>query len=99
MCCVYVPEGIVMAADSRLTRTKEIRDPVVIPSEDSTTKTEMHYETTYTLSDNTQKVLLIRKVNVGVSFCGNAIIDGMLLLILLGALKSKKLLQPILRKR
>ena len=77
MCCVYVPEGIVMAADSRLTRTKEIRDPVVIPSEDSTTKTEMHYETTYTLSDNTQKVLLIRKVNVGVSFCGNAIIDGM----------------------
>ena len=22
MCCIYVPEGIVMAADSRLTRTK-----------------------------------------------------------------------------
>ena len=22
MCCVYIPEGIVLAADSRLTRTK-----------------------------------------------------------------------------
>lgn len=77
MCCVYVPEGIVMAADSRLTRTKPTKDPVVLPSADPSTKTVLISETTYTLSDNTQKVLLIKKVNVGVSFCGNAIIDGM----------------------
>ena len=77
MCCVYVPEGIVMAADSRLTRTKPTKDPVVLPSADPSTKTVLISETTYTLSDNTQKVPLIKKVNVGVSFCGNAIIDGM----------------------
>ena len=77
MCCVYVPEGIVMAADSRLTRTKPTKDPLVLPSSDSSTKTIIIPETTYTLSDNTQKVLLIKKVNVGVSFCGNAIINGM----------------------
>lgn len=78
MCCIYVPEGIVMAADSRLTRTKPTKNPVVLPSvDDPSTKTVFISETTYTLSDNTQKVLLIKKVNVGVSFCGNAIIDGM----------------------
>lgn len=77
MCCIYVPEGIVMAADSRLTRTKPAKKPIVLPSNDPETKTVLLPETTYTMSDNTQKVLLIKKVNVGVSFCGNAIIDEM----------------------
>ena len=36
MCCVYIPEGIVLAADSRLTRTKtgnitEIPETETIP--------------------------------------------------------------------
>ena len=53
MCCVYVPEGIVMAADSRLTRTKPTKDPVAVPSTDPSTKTVLISETTYTLSDNT----------------------------------------------
>lgn len=30
----------------------------------------------YNLSDNSQKVLLIKKAGVGVSFCGEAMIDG-----------------------
>ena len=76
MCCVYVPEGIVMAADSRLTRTKNIKAPVEIPNADGTVKTVIIPETTYTSSDNSQKVLLIKKASVGVSFCGNAIIGG-----------------------
>ena len=76
MCCVYVPEGIVLAADSRLTRTKQTKPPVELPIKDSENKMVLLPETTYTLSDNAQKVILIKKVNVGVSFCGNALIDG-----------------------
>lgn len=75
MCCVYIPEGIVLAADSRLTRTKtgNIKE---IPETENTPKTVLIPKTTYTSSDNTQKVMLIKKSNVGISFCGNAIIDG-----------------------
>ena len=75
MCCVYVPEGIVMAADSRLTRTKPGK-AFELPLTEGQPKTVIVPQTTYTSSDNTQKVLLIHKVGVGVSFCGNAIIDG-----------------------
>lgn len=75
MCCVYIPEGIVLAADSRLTRTKT--DHIEkIPETEKNAKTVLVYKTTYTSSDNTQKVMLIKKSNVGISFCGNAIIDG-----------------------
>lgn len=76
MCCVYVPEGIVMAADSRLTKTKMNQLPVEIPTQAENTKTILCRETVYTTSDNTQKVLLIKKSNVGISFCGTAIING-----------------------
>ena len=75
MCCVYIPEGIVLAADSRLTRTKT-GNITEIPETDTTPKTILIPQTTYTSSDNTQKVMLIKKSNVGISFCGNAIIDG-----------------------
>lgn len=74
MCCIYVPEGIVMAADSRLTRTKR-NEPVELPPTNGNQKTLLP-QTIYTLSDNAQKVLLIKKVGVGVSFCGDAIING-----------------------
>nr|WP_054550311.1 hypothetical protein [Lysinibacillus sphaericus] len=57
---VYVPEGIVMAADSRLTGW--------IQNESGTDR--------FTLSDNSQKLMLVRESTVGVSFCGDAIIDG-----------------------
>lgn len=76
MCCVYAPEGIVLAADSRLTRTKVIKKPLEIANADGVIEKVIVPETTYTSSDNAQKVLFIRKASVGVSFCGNAIIDG-----------------------
>ena len=75
MCCVYIPEGIVLAADSRLTRTK-IGDIKEILETDKNSKTTLIPQTIYTSSDNTQKVMLLKKSNVGISFCGNAIIDG-----------------------
>ena len=75
MCCVYIPEGIVLAADSRLTRTKTGKI-IEIPENEGKLKTVLIPQTTYTSSDNTQKVMLIKKSNVGISFCGNAIIDG-----------------------
>ena len=57
---VYVPEGIAMAADSRLTGTKT-----------SNNITQM-----FTLSDNSQKVFLFKKFNIGISSCGDALING-----------------------
>ncbi|MBU5214553.1 hypothetical protein [Heyndrickxia oleronia] len=57
---VFVPEGIAMAADSRLTG---------------------HFQRDYgneifTITDNSQKLLLVRNETVGVSFCGDAILEG-----------------------
>lgn len=75
MCCIYVPEGIVMAADSRLTRTK-MTNSIDIPAKDGVPAKTVIFQTTYTSSDNAQKVLLIKKTGTGVSFCGDAMIDG-----------------------
>lgn len=75
MCCVYVPEGIVMAADSRLTRTKATNTNNV-PAKDGVPAKTIIFQTTYTSSDNAQKVLLIKKTGTGVSFCGDAMING-----------------------
>lgn len=61
---VYVPEGIVIAGDSRLTGHKDVVEG------EKTTRIE------YTLTDNSQKVMLLSKVPVGIAFCGDAIIDG-----------------------
>lgn len=73
MCCVYIPEGMVLAADSRLTSTKTGN---ITEMPETTVKTVTIPKIIYTSSDNTQKVMLIKKTNVGISFCGNAIIDG-----------------------
>lgn len=75
MCCVYVPEGIIMAADSRLTRTKS-QKAINLPHKEGENDKVLFVNSTYTLSDNAQKVLLIKKAGVGVSFCGDAMIDG-----------------------
>lgn len=75
MCCLYVPEGIVMAADSRLTRTKPTKT-VPLPKKEGEPEKIIQYETTYTLSDNAQKVLYIKKTKTGVSFCGGAMINN-----------------------
>ena len=37
MCCIFVPEGIIMAADSRLTRTRTSA-PVELPAEEGIRK-------------------------------------------------------------
>ena len=62
---VYLPEGIVIAADSRLTRRREYKD------ESGNTVIER-----FTISDNAQKVVLLNKCNVGVASFGNAFIEG-----------------------
>ena len=61
---VFIPEGIILAGDSRLTRK---RDEV---ENGKTVKKE------FTLTDNAQKVMLLSKVPVGIAFCGDAIIEG-----------------------
>jgi hypothetical protein len=55
----YVPEGIVMAADSRLT---------------GTTKHENGTIDRHNISDNSQKIFLIKDNSIGISCCGDAII-------------------------
>ncbi|MBU3176105.1 hypothetical protein KPL47_06950 [Clostridium estertheticum] len=57
----YVPEGIAMVADSRLTGSRKYEDG-------STDR--------YSLSDNSQKIFLLEKSRVGISFCGDAIIES-----------------------
>ncbi|MGI8216681.1 MULTISPECIES: hypothetical protein [Bacillus cereus group] len=57
---VFVPEGIVMATDSRWTR--------------SVTRDDGNKEI-YTLTDNAQKLVTVRNSTVGISFCGDAFID------------------------
>ncbi|MBQ4448375.1 MAG: hypothetical protein II897_08840 [Clostridia bacterium] len=66
MCTVYVPEGIVLAADSRMTGSMMIKTP------DGKTQPQGMF----TMSDNAQKVFLLSKVKVGISSCGLAVLDG-----------------------
>jgi hypothetical protein len=58
---VYVPEGIAMSADSRLTRTIQSQDGNV---------------DRYILTDSAQKLVLIKNGRIGVSFTGDAITNG-----------------------
>lgn len=61
---IYVPEGIVMAADSRITGKQE---RVVDGKKE---------RDSFTISDNGQKIVKLNKVKVGINFCGNMIKDG-----------------------
>jgi hypothetical protein len=58
---VFVPEGIAMAADSRLTGTRKRQDGFI---------------DRFVVTDNAQKLVLLRKATIGVSFYGDAIIEG-----------------------
>ena len=58
---VYVPEGIAMSADSRLTGYRE---------------NENGLTDRFAISDNSQKLFLINKSNVGIASCGDALVDG-----------------------
>ena len=66
MCTVYVPEGIVMAADSRMTGN------IALKTADGKTQ----QQGMFSISDNAQKVFLLSKVKVGISSCGAAILEG-----------------------
>lgn len=62
---VYLPEGIVIAADSRLTRT------ISSTAKDGTVTNDR-----FTITDNAQKIVLLEKCPVGIASCGTALIDG-----------------------
>lgn len=59
---VFVPEGIAMAADSRITATRTYTDKPV--------------EEKFTISDNGQKIFALTKRTAGISACGDAEIGG-----------------------
>ena len=61
ICTVYLPEGIVMSADSRMT---------------GSVKNDEHNTLSYTISDNAQKVFYLEKAKVGISCCGSMFIEG-----------------------
>lgn len=69
MCTVYVPEGIVIAADSRMMAN------VVLQTPDGKTQQQGMMN----VSDNSQKIFLLSKVKVGISSCGAAVLNNMLL--------------------
>lgn len=58
---VYVPDGIVLSADSRLTGTFKKDDGTI---------------ERYAISDNSQKIVLIRNSTIGVVLYGNGDVDG-----------------------
>lgn len=65
ICTVYIPEGIVMAAESRLTGHKSALDQ----------NGNIISTSNFTISDNSQKIILLGKTQVGISFCGNMYIN------------------------
>ncbi|MGL5152305.1 MAG: hypothetical protein ACRC7N_17250 [Clostridium sp.] len=58
---VFLPEGIVMASDSRMTGITNSKDGL---------------KHTRILSDNSQKLFLIKNGTIGISCCGDAIVAG-----------------------
>lgn len=58
---VYVPDGIALAADSRLTGHRKYPD--------GTTDR-------FTISDNAQKIILLRDSTIGVVYCGDSMLGG-----------------------
>lgn len=61
---VFLPDGIVLAADSRITKTKsESKDGII-------------HEKEFVFSDRGQKIVLLKKIPVGIAFCGSMKVDG-----------------------
>lgn len=86
MCSVFVPDGIVMAADSRqtvgITSVKPTGgQPVMQPTEPRIINRlnqpgQPPTVPIFSQSDNAQKIMLLSKVKVGISACGMGILDG-----------------------
>lgn len=64
MCAVYVPEGIVLASDSMLTMHQLVKEE----------EGKKIYK--INIIGNSQKVFLFGKVRYGISYAGNAFVDG-----------------------
>lgn len=60
----FLTDGMVLAADSRITKTK---------CED---KEGVKHEKEFTFSDEGQKIVLLKKIPVGIAFCGSMRVDG-----------------------
>lgn len=83
MCAVFVPDGIVMAADSRQTvGVTAVRQPQQMPTAvEPRVLNRMNQPgqppvQLITQSDNAQKIMLLSKVKVGISACGIGILKG-----------------------
>lgn len=88
MCSVFVPDGIVLAADSR--QTVGIAANIVKPGTQSgviqqgeprlvnrmNQPGQPPVTPIFTQSDNAQKIMLLNKVKVGISACGIGILNG-----------------------
>lgn len=84
MCMVFVPDGIVMAADSRqtvgITSVKPgAGQPLAQPEQRILNRMDRPGQPTapvFIQSDNAQKIMLLDKVKIGISACGLGILDG-----------------------
>ncbi len=83
MCAVFVPDGIVMAADSRQTVgiTQVARPQGAAQAGEPTVLNRMNTPNQPPVqlvaqSDNAQKLMLLSKVKVGISACGMGILKG-----------------------
>ncbi len=83
MCAVFVPDGIVMAADSRQTvgitqvtrpaPSAQAGEPTVLNRMNAPNQPPVQM---LAQSDNAQKLMLLSKVKVGISACGIGILKG-----------------------
>ncbi len=83
MCAVFVPDGIVMAADSRQTvgitqvtrpaPSAQAGEPTVLNRMNAPNQPPVQM---LAQSDNAQKIMLLSKVKVGISACGIGILKG-----------------------
>lgn len=81
MCAGFVPDGIVMAADSRQTvGITQVARPNAQPGEPTVlNRMNMPNQPPVQMlaqSDNAQKIMLLSKVKVGISACGIGILKG-----------------------
>ena len=82
MCTVFVPDGIVMAADSRQTiGITPVRPPSQPQGGETRVLNRMNQPNQPPMqmlaqSDNAQKLMLLGKVKVGISACGIGILNG-----------------------
>lgn len=81
MCAVFVPDGIVLASDSRQTLglTQVAQQPITQTETrvlNAMNRPDQKPMQLINQTDNAQKIMLLKKVRVGISACGLGIIKG-----------------------